>query len=363
MARTFLKLLASKVSVEGVATMTLVEVAKRAGVSPSTVSRVLNNTGRVSDSTRARVLKIAKELKYRPDIHARALAGGNSRTLGLIVSNLQNPFFLDIFRVIEADAQQAGYAVVVANTDYRPQQLAAAAQWMLGHRVAGLALVVSEMEPAVIDDLAGEGFPVVFYDVGSPGPNVTNVKTDYYRGMQRVVEYLYDLGHRRMAFVGHHAELQPLQDRERSFLKAVERCSNGMDSANAHGSDSPAGGYQATQSLLKSGFKPSAIICVNDFMALGVLRALREQGLAVPRDVSVVGYDNIGLSEYATPALTTVNVPRDQIGHAVSSALLPSHENTGDELHDIIIQPELIVRDSTGRAADGRRRRDLPVDP
>ncbi|HOC43555.1 MAG TPA: LacI family DNA-binding transcriptional regulator [Thermoanaerobaculales bacterium] len=334
--------------------MTLVEVARRAGVSPSTVSRVLNGTGRVSERTRARVLKIAEELKYRPDIHARALAGGNSRTLGIIVSNLQNPFFLDIFRVVEADALQAGYAVVVANTDYRPQQLAAAAQWMLGHRVAGLALVVSEREPAVIEDLAGEDFPVVFYDVGSPGPNVTNVKTDYYRGMQRAVEYLYALGHRRMAFVGHHADLQPLQDRKRSFHRAVARFSHGMESANAYGNDSPAGGFQAARDLLVSGFKPSAIICVNDFMALGVLRALREQGLAVPGDVSVVGYDNIGLSDYTMPALTTVNIPRDRIGHAISSALLPSRRASGEEARDIIIRPELIVRDSTGPAGSGR---------
>lgn len=332
--------------------MTLEEVARRAGVSPSTVSRVLNGTGRVSEGTRARVLKIAKDLKYRPDIHARTLAGGTSRTLGVIVSNLQNPFFLDIFRVIEADALRVGYAVVVANTDYRPQQLAAAAQWMLGQRLAGLALVVSEKEPAVIEELAGEQLPVVFYDVGSAGPKVTNVRTDYYRGMQRVVEYLHALGHRRMAFVDHHADLQPLRDRKSSFVKAVARFSGGMASAEAHGSDSPAGGYQATRSLLDSGFMPSAIICVNDFMALGVLRALRERGLAVPEDVSVVGYDNIGLSEYAAPALTTVNVPRDQIGHAVSSALLPSPGASRDAMRDIVIHPELIVRDSTGPAAD-----------
>lgn len=332
--------------------MTLEEIARRAGVSPSTVSRVLNNTGRVSERTRARVLKIAKELKYRPDIHARSLAGGRSRTLGLIVSNLQNPFFLDIFRVIEGDALEAGFKVVVANTDYRPKQLAAAAQWMLGHRLAGLALVVSEKEPAVIDDLAGEDLPVVFYDVGSPGPNVTNVKTDYYRGMQRVVEYLHALGHRRMAFIDHHADLQPLQDRKRSFRRAVARFSDGMATAEAHGSDSPAGGFQATRSLLSSGFRPSAIICVNDFMALGVLRALRELGLAVPEDVSVVGYDNITLSQYAAPALTTVNVPRDQIGHAVSSALLPSSGTSRDAARDIIIHPELIVRDSTGPRPD-----------
>jgi len=339
----------------------LEDVAKRAGVSPSTVSRVLSDTGRVSERTRARVLKVAKALRYRPDIHARTLAGGKSKTVGLIVSNLQNPFFLDIFHVIEADAHQAGYAVVIANTDYRPQQLAAAAQWMLGHRVAGLALVVSEKEPAVIEDLAGEALPVVFYDVGSPGPNVTNVRTDYYRGMQRAVEYLYALGHRRMAYVGHHAALQPLHDRKRSFLKAVDRFSEGMESATAHGADSPAGGFQATQSLLKSGFVPSAIMCVNDFMALGVLRALREHGLEVPRDVSVVGYDNICLSEYTRPALTTVNVPRDQIGHAVSSALL-SRGMPGEAMRQITIQPELIVRDSTGPAVASHARLARPVD-
>jgi LacI family transcriptional regulator len=330
--------------------MKLEDVATQARVSTSTVSRALSNTGRVNKRTRARILKIAEALRYRPDIQARMLAGGKSKTLGLIVSNLQNPFFLDIFRVIEADAHQAGYSVTVANTDYSPEQLAAAAQWMLGHRIAGLALIVSEMETAVIDDLAGQDVPVVFYEAGSGGPNVTNVRTDYYRGMERVVEYLYTLGHRRVAFLGHHAHLQSLHDRKTSFLKAVARLSDGMESATADGSDSPAGGSQATRSLLSSGFMPSAIICVNDFMALGVLRALREHGLAVPGDVSVVGYDNICLSEYTTPPLTTVNVPRDQIGHAVSAALLRPRGNSGDAARDIIIRPELIIRESTGPA-------------
>lgn len=330
--------------------MSLEEVARRAGVSTSTVSRVLNNTGRVGEKTRARVLKIAKALKYRPDLHARTLAGGSSKTLGLIVSNLQNPFFLDIFRVFEADAQAAGYAVVVSNTDYRPQQLAAATQWMLGHRMAGLALVVSEREPALIEELASEDLPVAVYDVGSPGPNVTNVKADYYRGMQRVVEYLHGLGHRRLAFVDHHAELQPLRDRRTSFHKAVARFSDGMSSAESHGNDSPAGGYRAALRLLDSGFEPSAIICVNDFMALGVLRALRERDIAVPDDVSVVGHDNIGLSEYTAPPLTTVDISRAQIGHAMSAALLPPLDESVVMEREIVIHPEVIVRDSTGPA-------------
>lgn len=329
--------------------MKLDDVAKQARVSVSTVSRVLSNTGRVKASTRARVLKIARELNYRPDVHAQTLAGRKSRTLGLIVSNLQNPFFLDIFQVMESDAKRRGYEVVVANTDYHPRQLASSVQWMLGHRLAGLAVIVSEKEPSVLQELTGGALPVVFYDVGgAPGPNVTNIRTDYFRGTQRAVEYLYSLGHRRMAFVGHHERLQPLYDRKKSFLDAVGRLSSEITSATAAGTDSPDGGRQAMWSLLDLGFIPTAVICVNDFMALGVLRLLREQGLRVPEDVSVVGYDNIHLSAFAYPPLTTVNVPRDRIGHSVCAALLP--ERGASVIRDVVIETELIVRDSTGAA-------------
>jgi len=334
------------------------DVARRARVSVSTVSRVLSNTGRVKASTRSRVLKIAKELRYRPDIHAQTLAGRKSRTLGLIVSNLQNPFFLDIFQVMEADARRHGYEVVVANTDYHPRQLASSVQSMLGRRLAGLAVVVSEKEPSVIEELAGGTIPVVFYDVGAPGPNVTNIRTDYFRGTQRVVEYLHSLGHRRMAFVGHHERLQPLYDRKKSFLAAVERLASEIKSATAAGSDSPDGGRQAMRTLLEEGFNPTAVICVNDFMALGVLALLRHEGLRVPEDVSVVGYDNIHLSEFTCPALTTVNVPRDRIGHGLCAALVP--ERGAAPIRDVVIAPELIVRDSTGPAA--RTHATLPMD-
>lgn len=329
-----------------VATVKLDDVARRARVSVSTVSRVLSGTARVKATTRARVLRIVEELNYRPDIHAQTLAGRKSRTLGLIVSNLQNPFFLDIFQAMESDAKARGYEVVVANTDYRPERLASSVRWMMGHRLAGLAVIVSEKEPAIIEGLTRSSVPVVFYDVGAPGPNVTNIRTDYFRGTQRVVEYLRALGHRRLAFVGHHEQLQPLYDRKKSFLKAVGLSSE-IASASAEGSDSPDGGRDAVRHLLDQGFRPTAVVCVNDFMALGVLRLLRERGLRVPEDVSVVGYDNIHLSEFTSPALTTVNVPRDRIGHSVCAALLSEGDS---RVREVIIEPELIVRDSTGPA-------------
>ncbi len=326
--------------------MKLEDVAKRARVSPSTVSRVLSNSGRVNPTTRARVLRIAAALRYRPDVHAQTLAGGKSRTIGLIVSNLQNPFFLDVFHAVERDAHRHDHEVVVANTDYQPRQLSSCVRWMLGQRLAGLALIVSEKEPAVIEDLKESAFPVVFYDVGSPGPNITNIRTNYYRGTQKVVEYLHSLGHRRMAFVGHHDRLQPLHDRKRSFLKAVARLSGEVESAIAAGDDSPDGGQHAMRSLLESGPCPTAVVCVNDFMALGVLKALREQRLRVPEDVSVAGFDNLRLSDFTSPPLTTVNVPRDIIGEAVCGALLPGRGVAYSR--DVMIEPDLIVRESSG---------------
>lgn len=330
--------------------MRLEDVAKRAKVSIATVSRVVNSVGPVKNSTRARVLKAIQELKYHPNIHARSLAGGKSRTLGMIVSNLENPFFLDIFRALESDAHRRGYEVLVANTDYRPRQLVSSVHLMMGRRLAGLAVIVSEMEPSLIQELTESNLPIVFYDVGTPARNISNIKVRYEKGMQRVVEYLYSVGHRRMAFVGHHISLEPLLDRKKSFLDTMKRYAGEVEHATVADRDGPVGGQQATRQLLASGFKPTAIICVNDFMALGVVRELREHGLEVPRDVSVTGYDNISLSEYAFPPLTTVNIPREMIGHLAFSALVPEHEDAQVRGREFLIDPELVIRESTGSA-------------
>src|SRR6195256_4184283 len=159
--------------------MNLEQVARRAKVSTATVSRVLNNASVVKSSTRARVMKAIAELKYHPNLHARNLAGGKNRTIGVIASNMENPFFFDIYKTVEADAHALGHEVVVANTDYRPEQLVSSIRLMIGRRVAGLAVVVSEMEPALIKELADSRIPVVFYDVGAPRPNITNIRVNY----------------------------------------------------------------------------------------------------------------------------------------------------------------------------------------
>src|SRR5216683_4403547 len=143
--------------------MNLEQVARRAKVSTATVSRVLNSADVVKTSTRARVMKAIADLKYHPNLHARHLAGGKSRTLGIIVSNMENPFFFDIYKTVESVAHERGHEVVVANNDYRSEQLVMSIRLMIGRRVTGLAAIVSEMAPELIEELAGSGIPVVFY--------------------------------------------------------------------------------------------------------------------------------------------------------------------------------------------------------
>lgn len=328
--------------------MDLEAVAKRAGVSTSTVSRVLNKLDVVKSSTRARVVKAAEELNYHPNLHARSLARGKSRLLGIIVSNMENPFFLDIYRTLESDAHARGHEVVVANTDYQSEQLVASVQLMIGLRVAGLAVIVSEMEEHLIQILTASRIPVAFYDVGTPQRNITNIRVDYRKGIRKTVSYLSSLGHRRMAFVGHHSTLGPISERRKAFLESVSRSSPNAEAKIFAGTDGLEGGREATRALLESGFQPTAILCVNDFMAVGVMRELREQGLQVPKDVSVTGFDNIQLAEFCSPALTTNHIPRDRIGHIMFDNLLGDAQGEQGIGRETVIDPELVVRETTG---------------
>lgn len=330
--------------------MKLDEVAKRARVSTATVSRVLNDVGPVKKSTRARVLKAVEELKYHPNLHARTLAGGKSRTIGLIVSNMENPFFVDIYKSVERLARANGFEVVLANTDYRSEYLASEIRLMLGRRVMGLALVISEMDLAIIQDLSESSVPVVFYDVGASKPNLANITVNYVKGIERVVNYLYDLGHRRMAFIGHHPNLGPLSIRERAFREFVEKNAPSIRWKIAVSSDSLEGGREATREILGSGFNPTAIISVNDFMALGALCELRQAGVQVPGDVSVTGFDNIRLSEICSPPLTTLHIDRERIGRLMFRMLTESLSSPEGRRPKAVLDPAFVVRESTGPA-------------
>jgi len=324
--------------------MNLEEVSRRARVSTATVSRVLNNNPQVRSATRARVMKAVEELKYHPNLHARSLAGGKSRSIGVIVSNIENPFFLDIYKVVEDRAHILGYEVVMANTDYRSERLVTSVRLMIGQRVAGLAAIVSEMEPQLIDELSSNSMPVVFYDVGTPRANITSIRVNYRRGMEKLTDYLYSLGHRRLGFVGHHAKLGPIIERLNAVLESSARYPD-IQVETAADTDSPEGGRRATRALFAAHSGLTAIICVNDFMAIGALREIRDQGLRVPDDISVTGFDNVALAQFCYPALTSVHVPCDQIGQNICDSIIAKEKNI--VVREILIDPELVLRDST----------------
>ena len=330
--------------------MNLDEVAKRAGVSAATVSRVLNNLNVVRDSTRERVMRAVSDLNYHPNLHARSLAGGKSRTIGMIASNLENPFFFDIFRTLEQDCHANGYEVLAAHTGYSPEQLVRSVRTMIGRRVAGLAVIVSEMAPDLMEELERSRIPTVFYDVGLAKHHISNIRVQYRRGIEDLVEHLRTLGHKRFAFVGHHSLLGPTSEREQAFVETMKRVEPAPEWRTVADQDGPEGGRRAIAGLLDTGFQPTAIICVNDYTAIGVLRELRERGLNVPGDVSVTGFDNIQLSEYCFPPLTTVHIPRDRIGHLVFEALAPKSDDTENEGREIVVEPELILRQSVAKA-------------
>jgi LacI family transcriptional regulator len=326
--------------------MTLQEVARKARVSTATVSRVLNNPASVKSTTRARVLKIVQELNYSPNLHARGLAGARSRTIGVIVSNIENPFFLDVYKTVEAGAHAAGYDVIMANTGYSSERLVTSVRLLLGRRPAGLAAIVSEMDATLIKELSSQRIPVVFYDVGTPRKNITNIRVDYRGGMDKLTAYLYSLGHRRVGYVGHHATLGPIRERLQAVRDARSRFP-GLEVEVAVETDTLEGGRQAARVLLTKFPRLTALVCVNDVMAVGALREVRSRGCRVPEDVSVSGFDNVTLAQFSVPALTTVHIPREQIGRTICECLIRD-----DVVRDreYVIEPELVVRDSTGPA-------------
>jgi DNA-binding LacI/PurR family transcriptional regulator len=327
--------------------MRLRDVAVKAKVSVATVSRVLNDSGPVKRSTRTRVLRVARELHYYQNLLARSLAKGENRCLGMVASNLENPFFHDILVSLESIASMRGYEVVVAKTYYQPSELVPSVRLMMGRRVAGLALIAPELNPALLHELEDSGLPVAVCGTGKATDNISIIAINYVNGMHRVVRYLRSLGHRRLARVCRDMAVGSAMERKMAFLDVMRHFPEVEYTVVADG-DGPQGGQQATRQLLASGFRPTAIISANDYMALGVLRAVREHGLRVPEELSVTGYDNVTLSEFACPPLTTIDVPRNQIGRMVFEALVADDGESQRGGRMFLIDPELVVRESTG---------------
>lgn len=330
--------------------MKIQEVARRARVSTATVSRTINNPSLVDPITAKRVWKAIQDLRYYPNSQARSLVSGRSRILGLIVSDITNPFFPELIKGFEDVAIQNGYEILVSSTNYDSARMALCVRRMLERKVEGVAIMTSEMDKQLIDQLSHRNVPLVFLDVGAPGERISNIKVDYAMGVNQAMEHLLWLGHRRIGFISGPLTLKSARIRRAAFLRSLR--GPGLDKDKRlveEGDHTVDGGLAAMTRMLESKCSPTALLASNDLTAIGVMRAVRRAGLAVPQDVSIVGFDDIRLAQFTEPPLTTVGLSRQELAESALYALLPDVDGQPDPRHkaEYVVETHLVIRETT----------------
>ena len=327
--------------------VTLADVAARSGVSTATVSRVLAGIGRAQPPTRARVLAAARELNYHPSGVARALKRRETRTLGLLVTDITNPFYPQIVQAVEAAAHARGYGIVLANGgDDAPRELEHL-DLLVERRVDGIVVASSLLTRRHAERLRSTAVPVVLVNDTVSGSRLPTVTTAHRRGARLATEHLIRLGHRRIGHIGAPDE-QAASGQRRQGVRDALRSAGLSEPLIAIGDGGVAGGARATEALIGSDI--TGIVAYNDLTAIGALRALRRAGIGVPEDVSVVGFDDIDLAEWTDPPLTTIRQPIDELGRwAVDhlTSLLAGGRPGGGTT---VLEPRLVVRGSTAAA-------------
>jgi DNA-binding LacI/PurR family transcriptional regulator len=339
--------------------MKIRDVAKVAGVSTATVSHVINNSRFVSEETKRRVLAAIESCGYTPNAHARKLATKQNHTFGLILSDLSNPFFPELVKSIQERAIELGYDISMANTNYDSERAVASVQRMLEQRVSGVAVMTSEMGDSLTRRLAEREVAVVFLDVGKVGPYVSNIVVNYERGIRAGVEHLLALGHRRIAYISGPLRLKSAQRRHLAFTRMMKKYESSLRTQPwiYEGDFKATGGQQAMVEMLRQKPRPTAIVAANDLMAMGALGELKKAGLRVPKDLSIVGFDDILFAALTDPPLTTVALPREEIGRASVDALLNTIKDANRMGRKYTILPRLVVRESTGPVPVNESRR------
>jgi LacI family transcriptional regulator len=325
------------------------EVAKRAGVSAATVSRVTNGRSTVDKRLAKRVWQAIEELGYSPNPQARALVSGRSRVLGLLISEMTNPFFPELVQSFEDIAGENDFEVMVGSTNYNRARAKIFITRLAQRRVEGVAVMTFREESHLLDELIAQDIPLVSVDVGTNAPRSSIIEVDYAHGINQAVQHLAILGHRRIGFASGPMPHLTNVRRKEAFLQSVKKIGLPPKAAPVfQGDHTFEGGTEAALYFLSLQNRPTAIICSNDLMAVGVLRVLAERGISVPGDMSVVGFDDIHLAEFANPPLSTVRMSREDLAHAAFKALKQlREEEIRGPLNPIRVKTSLVVRQST----------------
>lgn len=330
------------------------DVALRAGVSPATVSRVLNNTHYIAAETKKRVLSVVKELNYYKNVHARRLATGRSDLFGLVISDIANPFFPEVIRGFQSAAWDRGFDVLLLNTEYNETRTESIVRKLVESDVRGVAIMTSSIDASMTESLADAGIGVVFNNLCTAGNLMSNIRVNYEKGIAQAIEHVARLGHRRAAVIA-----GPEGNRTAATIAqalTTELTRRGMKPASVRNSlyRVDAGAW-AVKDILVEAEPPTVVFCGSDLIAMGAMSALEQSGVRVPEDISIIGIDNISFAVLARPPLTTINVPREKLGETAFQALdkmlrLKRHKGA-----EYTLDTELIVRKSTGPARKIRK--------
>jgi LacI family transcriptional regulator len=326
------------------------DVARRAKVSIATVSRVLNETGFVSEELEQRVRNAVTELDYKPNAVARHLRRSQSFILGMLIPDSSNPFFAEIAKGVEDHCFARGYTLVLCNTDEKPEKAAIYFSTLFEHRVAGFIVISPEGLDQQIQQLLDQGYPIVLGDRPLPSiQSADSVVSDNYGGARDAMQHLVELGHRRIGLIVGASALDTIDSRLRGAEDVLQAAGIEIDPdlVVRRANYLPQDGYRAAEMLLNRPDPPSAIFAFNDLMAFGVLNYAQQHGVSIPEQLSVVGFDDIAMAAYSVPPLTTIAQPKYDLGKVVAELLL--RRIGGDEQTPVhlVLPTKLVVRQST----------------
>ncbi|MGH9512396.1 MAG: LacI family DNA-binding transcriptional regulator [Terriglobales bacterium] len=333
--------------------MDIREIARRAKVSTATVSRAINRVPSVDPQLAKRVWKVVEELGYYPNTHARALVSGKSKIFGLIVSEITNPFFPEIVQSFEDIAVRNNYEILLTSTIHDPKRMELAVRRMIERRVDGVAILTFGMEESLIADLRFRKLPIVFVDVGPHLPGVSNIRINYQHGIRQAVQHLAALRHVRIAFISGPLNLRSAVARKTAFETSMREIGRDLPAElMVTGDHRMEGGMKALAELVALQDRPTAVVCSNDMTAIGVMRQSYDCGMVIPRDLSVVGFDDIRISRFTTPPLTTVQMSQTLLAEYAFEALINEVEKSSPsrEGMEYELVTSLVLRGSTALA-------------
>jgi DNA-binding LacI/PurR family transcriptional regulator len=332
---------------------TMREVAKRAGVSPATVSRVLNRTKDIAPETEKRVLDTVKRLNYYKNVHARRLSTGRSNLFGLIISEIVNPYFPELIRGFQAAAWDRAYDVLLCNTEYSLSRAHSVVRRLIENDVRGVAVMTASLGKDLTAELVAAGIGVAFCNLGPAETLVSNITIDYQRGISQAIKHASSLGHKRAAVISGPETNRTAVTIKQSLVSGLKahRFKLGPVIESSYRID--AGAY-AVRTILAQRQVPSVIFCGSDLIAMGAMSALEEAGVSVPGDISVIGIDDISFACLARPPLTTISVPRERLGTIAFEALEKMLKLKRRKGVDFYLETELIIRKSTAPPRRGR---------